>query len=308
MAIQNPSVSSSPLAGSDTMRCLKNQDRLPLKSSMNYARFFMVATALACVSACETRGSISQQYTLGGLSAPVADNDPMHPTISSQTVSDMAGLNVSKIEVSLSLSGGWIGDLYAILTHDGMSSVLLNRVGRGDSSLYMSSFGYSNPGLNNVTFSDSAANGDIHLFGQTLTTLASSPAITSNPTLSRQIQKEIVARQALSSNWGSWAPDGRHDPSQSDAGDARTSLLSGFNDMTANGTWDLMIFDCETTFVTTLNGWTLSITGDTALAPFHSNLGDSSATDFSSVPEPSTYLAGLSALGMLGLFGWRSRK
>jgi hypothetical protein len=29
---------------------------------------------------------------------------------------------------------------------------------------------------------------------------------------------------------------------------------------------------------------------------------------FSSVPEPSTYLAGLSALGMLGLFGWRNRK
>jgi len=28
----------------------------------------------------------------------------------------------------------------------------------------------------------------------------------------------------------------------------------------------------------------------------------------SPVPEPSTYLAGLSALGMLGLFGWRNRK
>ena len=26
------------------------------------------------------------------------------------------------------------------------------------------------------------------------------------------------------------------------------------------------------------------------------------------VPEPSTYLAGLSALGMLGFFGWRKRK
>lgn len=26
------------------------------------------------------------------------------------------------------------------------------------------------------------------------------------------------------------------------------------------------------------------------------------------VPEPSTYLAGLSALGMLGMFGWRNRK
>lgn len=29
---------------------------------------------------------------------------------------------------------------------------------------------------------------------------------------------------------------------------------------------------------------------------------------FSAVPEPSTYIAGLSALGMLGLFGWRNRK
>ncbi len=28
---------------------------------------------------------------------------------------------------------------------------------------------------------------------------------------------------------------------------------------------------------------------------------------FEAVPEPSTYLAGLSALGMLGLFGWRNR-
>jgi hypothetical protein len=29
---------------------------------------------------------------------------------------------------------------------------------------------------------------------------------------------------------------------------------------------------------------------------------------FQPVPEPSTYLAGLSALGMLGLFGWRNRR
>jgi hypothetical protein len=28
----------------------------------------------------------------------------------------------------------------------------------------------------------------------------------------------------------------------------------------------------------------------------------------SAVPEPSTYLAGITALGMLGLFGWRNRK
>lgn len=32
------------------------------------------------------------------------------------------------------------------------------------------------------------------------------------------------------------------------------------------------------------------------------------AADITAVPEPSTYIAGLSALGMLGLFGWRNRK
>ncbi len=36
--------------------------------------------------------------------------------------------------------------------------------------------------------------------------------------------------------------------------------------------------------------------------------GNHYMTTSSPVPEPSTYLAGLSALGMLGLFGWRNRK
>jgi hypothetical protein len=36
--------------------------------------------------------------------------------------------------------------------------------------------------------------------------------------------------------------------------------------------------------------------------------GISGTVTISAVPEPSTYLAGLSALGMLGLFGWRNRK
>jgi len=29
---------------------------------------------------------------------------------------------------------------------------------------------------------------------------------------------------------------------------------------------------------------------------------------YTAVPEPSTYLAGLGALGMLGIFGWKNRK
>ncbi len=35
---------------------------------------------------------------------------------------------------------------------------------------------------------------------------------------------------------------------------------------------------------------------------------DVTVTSTSAVPEPTTYLADLSALGMLGLLGWRKRK
>lgn len=35
---------------------------------------------------------------------------------------------------------------------------------------------------------------------------------------------------------------------------------------------------------------------------------NSGSVNVNVVPEPSTYLAGLGALGMLGLFGWRNRR
>ena len=46
--------------------------------------------------------------------------------------------HISKVDVMLDLSGGWNGDMYAYLLHDGVTSVLLNRVGTpGNGGLWL---------------------------------------------------------------------------------------------------------------------------------------------------------------------------
>jgi hypothetical protein len=70
--------------------------------------------------------------------------------------------HLTDLRVSLTLSGGANGDLYAFLAHDGGFTVLLNRVGVG--ATQGDALGYSNSGMQ-VTFADQAANGDIHWYG-----------------------------------------------------------------------------------------------------------------------------------------------
>jgi len=67
------------------------------------------------------------------------------------------GRHIGEVRVTLELSGGWNGDLFAQLNHNSGFSVLLNRPGVSSSE----PFGYGDPGFS-VTFADSAANGDIH--------------------------------------------------------------------------------------------------------------------------------------------------
>jgi PEP-CTERM motif len=60
------------------------------------------------------------------------------------------------------------------------------------------------------------------------------------------------------------------------------------------------------TFIFTVPG----IQRDSKISGASFLFGTDNATQYwiTAVPEPSTYLAGLSALGMLSLFGWRNRK
>jgi len=72
-----------------------------------------------------------------------------------RTVSGLNG-SISEVTVSLNVSGGYNGDLYAYLTHNGTLVPLLNRpgVGTGSSSSLIYSFGSASSGLN-VLLSDS---------------------------------------------------------------------------------------------------------------------------------------------------------
>jgi len=98
-----------------------------------------------------------------------------------RTLSGITENSILDVNVTLHLTGGWNGDLYAYLTHASGFSVLLNRAGRTSGN----TFGYGDAGLN-VTFDDAAANGDIHLY-QSVGGFATSIA-----------------------NGSGWAPDGRN--------------------------------------------------------------------------------------------------
>jgi hypothetical protein len=156
------------------------------------------------------------------LLTPIPDN-------STVGLSDTRTLNVpeiteiTEIEIGLTLSGGWLGDLYGFVQHDSGFAVLLNRVGRtaGDP------LGSPASSLD-VTFSLSGP--DIHL--------ATAPFI------------------------GTFGPDARetHPATVLDS-DPRTASLDSFLGLPASGDWTLFLADLSPGDIMTVDSWSLSITG-----------------------------------------------
>jgi subtilisin-like proprotein convertase family protein len=135
--------------------------------------------------------------------------------------------DIQSVNVSLDLSGGWNGDLYAYLAHDSGFAVLLNRVGRTSAN----PDGSASSGMN-IVLGDSLGP-DIH------TAIPSSGLVT-----------------------GMFAPDGRRtDPWLVLDSDARPALLSSFAGLSAEGAWTLFLADQATGDTSTFHGWGLSITG-----------------------------------------------
>ncbi len=191
-------------------------------------------------------------------SAAIPDNDP-NGYHDSRTVGGMSGV-ISDVSVTLSISGGYNGDLYAWLSHGGGLSVLLNRVGRSSSS----TLGYGDHGFGldteqvRFTLDDQAA-GDVHLYR------AGPYALNTDGQLT-----------------GLWQPDGRVlDPeSRADLFDTapRPDMLGVFDGLDPNGEWTLFVADQNPGDISTLTEWGLEITV---------------------VPEPSTLtLAGLGAAAL----------
>ncbi len=162
---------------------------------------------------------------------------------------------------------GWLGDLYAYLRHDDGFAVLLNRPGRTS----VNPFGYGDVQTMNLTFADSAFNGDIHGYRATAPLNASGSLV--GPLL------------------GAWAPDGRAaDPAMALDTMPRTALLGGFAGHSLNGNWTLFVADLSSGGQHRLDRWALEF--EVQPTP---------------VPEPTPSAAAVT-VGLLLFAGWRSRR
>lgn len=154
-----------------------------------------------------------------------------------RTVTGIAELRITDVSVKLNLTGGFNGDLYAYLSHDGVLVPLLNRVGV-TATAPASDFGYPHAGFN-VTLSMSAAE-DVHFYDRHLPTFAGGQLT------------------------GAWRPDGRlisplSPPAAFDS--ASAIFLDAFNDHDPNGRWTLFIADVSAGGgQSRVEGWELDIT------------------------------------------------
>ena len=189
---------------------------------------------LALNAGLTTRAAI---YSLGNvngsgtaLNTVILDGNP-NGVSSSITVSG-ADYSLTDIIVTLNVSGGYNGDLYAYLSYNGTLVTLLNRVGVGTIN-GGDAFGSADSGFNNVTLNSSGS--DVHWAS------AGGGALT-----------------------GSYQADGRQiSPSGSAASfnAAGTVTLNGsFGGMNPNGVWTLHFADYSSGDTSTLQGWSLNIT------------------------------------------------
>ncbi len=168
-------------------------------------------------------------YNYGGPAYDIPDGN-LAGAYSQITVSG-ANFPLSDISVNINVSGGYNGDLYAYLTHNGLLVPLLNRIGVSGNN----AFGTSGAGMN-VTLSDASGfNGNIHAAG--------------NDVLS-----------------GTWQPDGQaisplSSPSSFSPTGGSLTLDGTFQNLDPDGTWTLFFADVSAGGgQATLNGWSLNIT------------------------------------------------
>ena len=196
--------------------------------SVTAAMAFWGTTALAQTS--ETMYNFNVNQTI-----PV--NNPLGLTLQTNlTVNVASAAQIQSVTVSLNVTNGFNGDLYAYLDGpNGGYAVLLNRVGVSNNA---TQFGYSDAGLN-VTFSDAAAN---------------------------SIQYYQSAGYSINSGGqltGTWQPEGVNIPPNSPPADffgaSQTALLDSFEGTNPNGDWTLFLADLSAGSPSTVVSWGLDI-------------------------------------------------
>jgi subtilisin-like proprotein convertase family protein len=184
--------------------------------------FLACLVHLLCADMASAAVTVVREWS-GTLAIP--DNDPAGASRTLEVVVT-GSTEILAVTVQLEIEGGWNGDLYAYLFHNGRLAMLLNRPGRTLDSLQ----GASSSGMS-VLFSDTAVP-DVHL-----------------------------ALPNIGTATGVFQPDGRtSDPLEVLDTDPRTALLSVFEGEDANGIWTLFLADQGPGDSSVLKSWSLEMT------------------------------------------------
>ena len=183
---------------------------------------FVIAVLLLAL-ARPAQADFVQTFTTGFQNGGLIPDGSLTGWSDTRTLSG-APASITDVSVTLNLSGGWNGDLYAYLVHSSGFAVLLNRVGRAAAN----EPGYGAGGMN-VMLNDAALL-NIH---------------------------DVSAPGA-----GPYQPDGRNlSPLSSGSlfdSTSATALLSSFTG-NANGNWTLFVADVSGGGVSTVTSWGLDI-------------------------------------------------
>lgn len=138
---------------------------------------------------------------------------------------------ITSLQVSLEISGGWNGDLYAYLAHESGFAVLLNRIGRTG----LDPDGSDSSGMT-VTFDDAGAGGDIH-----------TGVFTMNQPVTGVFEPDGRTAHPVNGNVTDLSP--------------RSAFLSSFTGLAGDGLWELFVADVSAGDTSQLVSWSLSMEG-----------------------------------------------
>ena len=116
--------------------------------------FALLLALAACLPARAALYTID--YTSGFNNGGVIPDGNVAGWSDTRTLSGIADLVITDVNVKLNISGSYNGDLFGYLVHGSGFAILLNRVGAGSGGQPQFTFGYATSGFNNIKLDDSA--------------------------------------------------------------------------------------------------------------------------------------------------------
>src|SRR5258706_15751949 len=97
-------------------------------------KILMILALLAALARPAQADFYNSTYSFGFANNGNIPDGSMIGMQDTRTVSGVTFNSISDVDVRLTISGSWNGDLYGYLVHDGGFTILLNRLGRTGSS------------------------------------------------------------------------------------------------------------------------------------------------------------------------------